>query len=292
MRVVEKVYLIDSFKFPGIFSTYFLDFDKKVLIDPCVMNGTQIILDYLSSLGVNRLDYIALTHVHLDHMGGAAKLAKILGGEILVHPKGVKHVVNPEKLWSISKSLMGERAEIYGKPESIDESKVLRVEDGEVFDLGDEELLCIHAPGHASHMVAFFLRNAKILFPSDAVGIYYSEKTFPVAPSPFNYKEAIFTLEKLGRLNPNKIALTHFGVAGKFCISEAGERLKFWFKLARKAETIEELIFMIKNNDPDFSILRESPLLSFLQEIERFEEPLCHFSFWLEGLFREAKKSN
>ncbi|MEM4747044.1 MAG: MBL fold metallo-hydrolase [Archaeoglobaceae archaeon] len=171
MKVEEKIYLIDSFSIPGIFSSYLLDFEKKVIIEPCTANGAKIILNFLSKLGLKNIDYVAVTHVHIDHGGGAAIIAKNTNAKILVHPKGAKHLVNPEKLWQASKAVLGDLAEIYGKPESIDEDKIIQVEDLQSFDLGDDELISIHAPGHASHMVAYYLKKRKILFPSDAVGM-------------------------------------------------------------------------------------------------------------------------
>ncbi len=111
---------------------------KAAIIDPGMAKGAEIILE-----GIDRdwnVEYICPTHVHLDHGGGAAKLAKTLDAKIFVHPKGVKHVVNPERLWEASKAVLGEVADIYGKPESVEEDGVVAVEDGEEFELGEEIL--------------------------------------------------------------------------------------------------------------------------------------------------------
>ncbi|MEM3478337.1 MAG: MBL fold metallo-hydrolase, partial [Archaeoglobaceae archaeon] len=264
MKVAEKVYLIDSFTVPGIFSTYFLDFDTKVLIEPCVVNGANIILDFLSKLRVSKLDYIAVTHVHIDHGGGAATIAKKTNAKILVHPKGLKHIANPEKLWVASKAVLGELAEIYGKPESIEEEKIIPVEDGQSFELGDDELVAIHAPGHAPHMVAYLLKRRKILFPSDAVGMIHKGHVFPLTPPPFDFTKALETLEKFEKLDVEIVALTHFGVAAKDCIGEAKKRLKLWFEVAKEAKTIEELDSKLREVDEAISSLdKNSQLYSF-----------------------------
>jgi len=257
VKVAEKVYLIDSFAVPGIFSTYFLDFDTKVLIDPCVVSGANIILDFLSKLKVSKLDYIAVTHVHIDHGGGAATIAKKTNAKILAHPKGLKHIANPEKLWAASKAVLGELAEIYGKPESIEEEKIIPVEDGQSFDLGDDELVAIHAPGHAPHMVAYLLKRRKILFPSDAVGMIYKGHVFPLTPPPFDFTKALETLEKFEKLDVEIVALTHFGVATKDCIGEAKKRLKLWFEVAKEAKTIEELDSKLKEVDEAIAALEK-----------------------------------
>lgn len=255
MRVADRVYLIDSFAVQGIFSTYFLDFDKKVLIEPCVVNGASIIFDFLSRHGVAKLDYIAVTHVHIDHGGSAATIAKKTDAKILVHPKGLKHIANPEKLWLASKAVLGELAEIYGKPESIEEEKIIPVEDGQSFDLGDDELISIHAPGHAPHMVAYLLKKRKILFPSDAVGMTYKGHVFPLTPPPFDFKKAIETLERFEKLDVEIVALTHFGIAKKDCIGEAKRRLKLWFEVAKEAKSVEDLDSKLREVDEAISVL-------------------------------------
>ncbi|MEM4279144.1 MAG: MBL fold metallo-hydrolase [Archaeoglobaceae archaeon] len=279
MKVAEKVYLIDSFTVPGIFSTYFLDFDTKVLIEPCVVNGANIILDFLSKLRVSKLDYIAVTHVHIDHGGGAATIAKKTNAKILVHPKGLKHIANPEKLWVASKAVLGELAEIYGKPESIEEEKIIPVEDGQSFELGDDELVAIHAPGHAPHMVAYLLKRRKILFPSDAVGMIHKGHVFPLTPPPFDFTKALETLEKFEKLDVEIVALTHFGVAAKNCIGEAKKRLKLWFEVAKEAKTIEELDSKLREVDEAISSLdKNSQLYSF-------------YLTSLQGLFSASRSS-
>ncbi|MCS7118460.1 MAG: MBL fold metallo-hydrolase [Archaeoglobaceae archaeon] len=255
MRVSEKVYLIDSFDIPGIFSTYFLDFKKKVLVEPCVVSGVKRILDYLSKFDVRKLDYIAVTHVHVDHGGSAATIAKILNSKILVHPKGLKHIANPEKLWQASKAVLGELAEIYGKPESIEEEKLIAVEDLQSFDLGDDELITIHAPGHAPHMVAYYLKKRKILFPSDSIGMHLKGKTFPLTPPPFDFEKAIETLERFEKLEVEIVALTHFGVTSRNCIREVKDRLKLWFEIARETKSIEELDTKLREVDKDINLI-------------------------------------
>ncbi len=264
-RVADYVYLIDSFRNyePGIISTYLVDIGDRALIEPGVMSGAEIVLDELKSAGIESVKYIAPTHVHIDHAGSAAKLAKALNSLILAHPKGVKHIVNPERLWEASKVVLGPLAEVYGKPEPIDESRVIAVEDNQEFDLGDEKLIVYHAPGHAPHMIAFQLRKLRMLFPADAVGMYVNGKTFPLTPPPFDYEKAIATMERFIELKPDYVAFTHFGVAeGYECIVEAKERLERWFEIAKdvaaKGGGVEELAAAIEREDEDARRLKES----------------------------------
>lgn len=257
MEVADKVYLIDSFSVPGIFSTYFLDFEKKVIIEPCVVSGAKIILDFLSKHGVSELSYIAVTHVHIDHGGSAATIAKRTNAKILVHPRGLKHIANPEKLWVASKEVLGELAEIYGKPESIEEGRIIAVEDGQSFDLGGDELIAIHAPGHAPHMVAYLLKRRRILFPSDAVGMMYKGHIYPLTPPPFDFEKAIETLDKFEKLDVEIVALTHFGIAKKEIIGEAKKRLRLWFEVAKEAKSVEDLDSKLREVDEAVSLLEK-----------------------------------
>jgi glyoxylase-like metal-dependent hydrolase (beta-lactamase superfamily II) len=260
-EIANKVYLIDPYETLGVFSTYFLDFGKKVLIDPCVASGVNNILDSLQKFKIDRLDYIAVTHIHIDHGGGAATIAKKMNSKILVHPKGVKHLANPEKLWQASRAVLGELADIYGKPESIEEDKIISVDDGQRLDLGDDEMIAIHAPGHAPHMVAYYLNKRKILFPSDAVGMIIKGKTFPLTPPPFDFEKAIETLEKFEKLDIETVALTHFGVAKKDCIVESKRRLKLWFETAKEARSIEELDSKLRKVDPAIELIDKTSIL-------------------------------
>jgi len=273
-EVLPSIYLIDTLKYveEGVISSYVVVDTKAAIIDPGTAKGAEIILEEIDRSW--NVEYICPTHIHIDHGGGAAKLAKALDAKIIVHPRGAKHIINPEKLWEASKAVLGEVAEIYGKPESVEEERVIAVEDGEEFELGKERLKVLHAPGHAPHMLAYYLTNSRVLFPADAVGMYFEGVVFPLTPPPFDADAALKTLERLMSLNVDYVAFTHYGVVeGDWTIKRSYEKIKSWMEIAKEVAeadgSVEEFVNMLRRHDEDverlFNVLGNKPIaLSFI----------------------------
>lgn len=262
-KVLPNIYIVDSFKYieDGVISSYIVNFEKTVIIDPGTAKGADIILNEINPEW--NVEYICPTHIHIDHGGGAAKLAKTLNSKILVHPRGVRHVVDPSRLWEASKAVLGSVAELYGRPESIEEERIIAVQDGQEFDLGGDILQVFHAPGHAPHMLVYFLRNSKVLFPADAVGMFFNGAVFPLTPPPFEFKSALKTLERLQNLDVKYVAFTHYGIAeGKWPLRTAYDKMVDWMKIAKEVVKneggVDEYIDMLKEVDSDVKMVLES----------------------------------
>lgn len=245
---------------------------KAAIIDPGMAKGAEIILE-----GIDRdwnVEYICPTHVHLDHGGGAAKLAKTLDAKIFVHPKGVKHVVNPERLWEASKAVLGEVADIYGKPESVEEDGVVAVEDGEEFELGEEILKVFSRSGTCSTHAGLLLGQFESTVSRRCRGMYFEGVVFPLTPPPFYADAALKTLEMLMSLEVDYVAFTHYGVVeGDWTIKRSYEKIKSWMEIAKEvAEAdggVEEFVSKLRSYDEDveklFKAFRNKPVaLSFI----------------------------
>ncbi|MBO8180717.1 MAG: MBL fold metallo-hydrolase [Archaeoglobus sp.] len=273
-EVLPSIYLIDTLKYveEGVISSYVVADAKAAIIDPGTAKGAEIILEEIDRNW--NVEYICPTHIHIDHGGGAAKLAKALDAKILVHPRGAKHIINPKRLWEASKAVLGEVAETYGKPESVEEDRVIAVEDGEEFELGEEKLKAFYAPGHAPHMLAYYLTNSGVLFPADAVGMYFEGVVFPLTPPPFDADAALKTLERLMSLNVDYVAFTHYGVVeGDWTIKKSYEKIKSWMEIAKEVAeadgSVEEFVNRLRRHDEDveklFNVLGKKPVaLSFI----------------------------
>lgn len=273
-EVLPSIYLIDTLKYveEGVISSYVVADAKAAIIDPGTAKGAEIILEEIDRNW--NVEYICPTHIHIDHGGGAAKLAKALDAKIIVHPRGAKHIINPERLWEASKAVLGEVAETYGKPESVEEDRVIAVEDGEEFELGEEKLKAFYAPGHAPHMLAYYLTNSGVLFPADAVGMYFEGVVFPLTPPPFDADAALKTLERLMSLNVDYVAFTHYGVVeGDWTIKKSYEKIKSWMEIAKEVAeadgSVEEFVNRLRRHDEDveklFNVLGKKPVaLSFI----------------------------
>ncbi len=230
------IVIIDTFAYVerNTISAYVLKSEKNAVVDPGTAKGSEILVEKFRKVAGNNAEYVATTHVHLDHGGGSSSVARMLEAKILVHPKGVKHMINPERLWEASKQVLGDVAELYGKPEPADESRILAVDDGQSFDLGSDTLIAYHVPGHAPHMVAYYLKDGGVLFPSDAVGVYFND-VYPVTPPPFKVRTALESLERLMKLDVDRVAFTHFGFAdeGVEVVRRSREKIEEWLEIAK-----------------------------------------------------------
>ena len=273
-EVLPGIHLVDTLKYveSGVISAYIVNFEKAAIIDPGTAKGAKIILEEINPEWL--VEYICPTHIHIDHGGGAATLAKALDAKVMVHPRGAKHVINPEKLWKASKAVLGDVAEIYGKPEPLEEERVIVVEDGEEFDLGGDIIQVFHAPGHAPHMLVYYLKRSKVLFPADAVGMCFNGTVFPLTPPPFDFESAVKTLERLMKLEIEHVAFTHFGVVeGSRAVAESLDKIRRWMDIAedivRNGKGVDEFIAKLRREDPDVELLyqklSEKPIaLSFI----------------------------
>ena len=162
-RVAEDIYMIDEvlYSIPKMGSVYLIDEGKKVLIDAGPTTSAHIILDGIKEAGVRPedIDYLIVTHIHLDHAGGAGFLLKYMPkARVIVHPRGAKHLVNPEKLVRSVIEHQGEEAMARdGEVVPIEEHRVQSAYGGDVIELSDKQALTfIYAPGHVPHEICLY----------------------------------------------------------------------------------------------------------------------------------------
>ncbi len=205
--------------FQNLIGSYVLKGEKTLIVETGPTSSIPNLLAGLRELQVDPKDvsYVAVTHVHIDHSGGAGTLLKSLpNAKLIVHPKGAVHLVDPAKLWQASQKTLGAFAEIFGKPEPVPEDRIIASSDGMVFDLGgDLKLQALKAPGHAAHHMGFYDLLNEAIFPGDGAGAYLREfgTVFPTTPPPFRPDVALASLDKMIRLNPKLICYSHFGEA-------------------------------------------------------------------------------
>lgn len=270
-RVTDHVYLIDTepLGIPQLIGVYLVVGEgKAALIDAGAMTGLKSLLAALKSLlsrsNIKKLS-IALTHIHLDHGGAAASLLKTLinegyEGEILVHPRGVKHVVNPAKLWSSALTVLGEeRANAMGKPEPIDPEYVHGVEDGELIDLGNVKVKALYTPGHAPHHVAYIVIPDSVAVTGDALAIHHEGKLHPVTPPPFRADLALKSIERIKEEHPDVVTVSHYGVLpwkGEEALERAKNKILQWLNIVENAvkgglTDPDEVFKIILKEDPE-----------------------------------------
>ncbi len=244
-KIGEHIFLIDveAAGIRNFVASYIIKGESVVIIETGPTSSIQNLVNGLSELGIDPGDvsYVAVSHIHLDHGGGAGTLIKHLPkAKVLVHKRGVPHLANPEKLWQQSKMMLGTIAEIYGKPEPVPPERMVAAYDGMTLNIGEGiALKAVETLGHASHHLSYYESLSKGIFTGDAVGIYVNELDVivPTTPPPFRMDIALSSLDKLASLKPLVLYYTHFGKAlnGAEKIEKYTRQLKLWAETAKFA---------------------------------------------------------
>ena len=202
----------------AITAAYLLRGELTALVETGPKSSAARVLAALESLGVDRLDWIVVTHMHLDHAGAAGTLARRFpGATVAVHPVGARHLVDPSKLWSSARRIYGEAMEaLWGGVDPVPEERVRALEDGEKVDLGGRSLQAIETPGHARHHHAYLDDLTGIVFTGDALGVRLREieRIRPATPPPeLDVEKAVSSIARIRQLRPAALWFTHFGPA-------------------------------------------------------------------------------
>jgi glyoxylase-like metal-dependent hydrolase (beta-lactamase superfamily II) len=207
------------------------DGDLTFLVDPGPRGTTPHLLAELARLGVARVDFVLLTHIHLDHGGGATDILEAFPeARLYCHPKGAKHIFEPAALWEGSVKVLGDDARMYGEPRPVDPARVIGAE-----DLSRRGIDAILTPGHAVHHVSF--RYGATFFAGEAFGtrsplpsggLYLR----PATPPRFFLDQAIESIDRVLKMprEPERTAFAHYGlVPGCFALALAArEQLLLW----------------------------------------------------------------
>ena len=193
---------------------YILIDDKITLIEtgPACSHNNLVEGITKAGVGLSDIDYIVPTHIHLDHFGGGGHIMNVCeNASAVVHPNAVYHVSNIDKWWSGSLDFLGEVAELYGKPLSIPESRIISAENNFELDLGKTKLKSLHTPGHAPHHITWI--NGKSAFVGDSLGLWYPKigRAFPVTPGYYRHDLALQSINLMSELDLEELYYTHFG---------------------------------------------------------------------------------
>jgi len=195
-----------------------------------------------AGLSPSDLAWIVVTHVHLDHAGGAGDLVRTFpNATVVVHPAGARHLVDPERLLASSARVYGPLMDtVYGGLTPVEAGRIRAAEDGQTLDLGGRRLEIIHAPGHAKHHLAVFEPDLGALFAGDGVGTLLPSTGVlrPATPPPdFDRDLAVASLRAFAERRPEHLVLTHFGPITPPAdrLAEAEEKLLRWCETAEAA---------------------------------------------------------
>ncbi len=176
-----------------------------------------------NNISPSQIKYVIPTHVHLDHAGGAGVMMQAFeNAELVIHPRGARHMIDPSKLIEGTKAIYGDEAfeKLYGEIPAIDESRIIIGEHENTVSLSNRDFLIIDTPGHAYHHFCLVDSNSSSVFSGDTFGISYpdflsEEKRFilpSTTPIHFNPETLHDSIDLIMSFKPEQIFLTHFNV--------------------------------------------------------------------------------
>jgi len=196
---------------------------RAAFVDTGANSSVPFLLDALGQqdLDPGDVDYLFLTHVHLDHAGGAGTLMRELPNAMcVIHPRGAPHMADPTKLIAGTNAVYGEQQarEMYGEILPIDAARIVVAEDEQRFEFAGRELQALHTEGHARHHYCLYDAQSRGVFTGDSFGISYRELDtkngefiYPTTTPPhFEPVEAHKAVDRIMGLQPEKLYLTHY----------------------------------------------------------------------------------
>lgn len=224
--LAHGVTLIDTgYHRPQFDASYLLTAgDEAALVDVGTAHSVPRVLQVLADKGIAReqVGYVMVTHVHLDHAGGAGALLQHLPrARLVVHPRGAPHMIDPVKLVAGARAVYGaERyAALYGDVVPVAAARVIEAPDDFQLDWRARPLSFIDAPGHARHHYAVYDEASHGVFTGDAFGLCYRELdgtagafVFPTTtPMQFEPDAMHASIERILACDPRRVYLTHYG---------------------------------------------------------------------------------
>lgn len=203
-------------------------------------------------LSPEQIDGICITHVHLDHAGGAGLFLKeFKNAKLYAHPRAARHAIDPSKLIASATQVYGEAfmQKMYGTILPCPEDRVVVLEDGDVIQWHQTALQTKHTRGHANHHLCVIEPSTRTLFSGDSFGVSYPKvnvKHGPVvlastSPTDFDGLAAIETVEWIRDQNLNQVALTHYAFLKKDEIAPASvqliDQIQFSIGLVERIQT-------------------------------------------------------
>ena len=202
---------------------FIIEDGHAAIVDTGINASVPLVLEALSAKGLRPVDvdYIFLTHIHLDHAGGASQLMRLLpNAKLVVHPRGARHMADPSKLWAATVEVYGLETATrnYGAIIPIAQERIIEAPHQFTLDFRGRSFTFYDTPGHAKHQVAIRDARSGHLFVGDTCGLAYTEVetdgkryAFPTSsPSQFEPEALHRSLDLISALHPQALYLTHY----------------------------------------------------------------------------------
>ena len=246
------IYTVDALYYePQLASIHLIRSKERIAI---IDTGTQYSVDQVSAaltqlgLSYDAVDYIVLTDIHSDHAGGAGTLMALCkNAQLVVHPKGARHMVDPSKLVAGASAVYGnlEFNRLYGEISPIDAARIIEPGDGEAIDFAGRKLTFIDTPGHANHHHCIIDEQTNSVFTGDTLGVCYQalrdkHHSFVMpttTPVQFNPDALHKSIDRVMSYTPETLYLTHYSALTPSARIIAGlhEQIDDYVMLTQKA---------------------------------------------------------
>lgn len=204
-----------------------VDSGRAAFVDTGTNDSVPLLLDALrqQNLDVGDVDFVFLTHVHLDHAGGAGLLMQALpNARCVIHPRGAPHMIDPSRLMAGTEAVYGveETQAMYGRLVPVDERRVVLADDAGWHSLGGRTLQTLFTEGHALHHYSLNDPASRGVFTGDSFGVSYrdldtaaGEFIFPTTtPTQFDPDAAHVSIDRIMGCEPLQLYLTHYSRVG------------------------------------------------------------------------------
>lgn len=206
--------------------------DTAYLVDVGPAVTADSLIDAIGTLGVKRLDYICLTHIHMDHAGAIGHLTRRFPDTpVVCHPKGTAHLVDPDRLWQGTVKTLGDTGRAYGRMLPIDPPALARTD-----QLAAAPFQLIDTPGHSPHHYA--IADEDYLFAGEAGGVCLSLASGeiylrPATPPRFFLETSLASIDRLLDSNPQAVCYGHLGMRrdGVAMLHKHRDQLLLWKQL-------------------------------------------------------------
>ncbi len=298
----DEVFQIDTQQsgYAGITAGYLIRSSKPCLVETGTASSAETVIAALREIGIEKNDLatIVVTHVHLDHAGGAGHLTSHFPkAQLIAHERGARHLVDPSRLMNSARRVFGKLLDdVMGELLPTSGDRVTSLGDVGKIDLGNgRSLATYYAPGHASHHIGLVDSTSGDLYVGDAAGVYIQEtKTQrPATPPPdFDLEITIKSIELFRTLAPKRLLFSHYGPVTNIgeTLDVSIEELKLWVELVRDARSeqldLDHAVAMIKEKTHErYARLLNDPALSHrFEELNSTGANIVGINRWLDGI--------
>ena len=263
----HEVFQIDTRMagYEGITAGYLIRGDRPCLVETGTAPSAPVVRDALAALGIGADDLatVVVTHIHLDHAGGAGDIAAMFpAAQIVVHQRGARHLADPSKLMAGARMVYGRALErLFGALAPVPAERIVALDDTGTVDLGGGRRLDSHySPGHAKHHVGLIDSDTGDLYTGDAAGVYLPDTgdVRPATPPPdFDLETALASLRKFAALRPSRLMFSHYGSVAQVgeTLDRSAEEINVWVEQTRQARAagldLDHAVAMVRDRTRD-----------------------------------------